>query len=261
MAALAVSSAIIAQSPVVHDPVMAKEGNTWYLYATGMGIQQMTSDDGQHWTVKREPLMTVIPEWTHDSVPGFEHHVWAPDVIRWHNRWKTLTPEDFTSIPDYTSIEVRKGYYHSTYADPAPPFLLDRYMEASEDREPLDGINRWYLKKIAATCRKQGISLVLMSMPSVKNWTSLKHNTCADLAAELDIPFVDLNEMKEEIPIDWNLDTRDRGDHLNNDGMKKVCTWLGPWLKEQYALEDHRGDPAYDETWTDMYEEYVEWIS
>ncbi len=182
-------------------------------------------------------------------------------VIRWHNRWKTLTPEDFTSIPDYTSVEVRKGYYHSTYADPAPPFLLDRYMEASEDREPLDGINRWYLKKIAATCRKQGISLVLMSMPSVKNWTSLKHNTCADLAAELDIPFVDLNEMREEIPIDWNLDTRDRGDHLNNDGMKKVCTWLGPWLKEQYALEDHRGDPAYDATWTDMYEEYVEWIS
>ena len=182
-------------------------------------------------------------------------------VIRWHNRWKTLTPEDFTSIPDYTSVEVRKGYYHSTYADPAPPFLLDRYMEASEDREPLDAINRWYLKKIAATCRKQGISLVLMSMPSVKNWTSLKHNTCADLAAELDIPFVDLNEMREEIPIDWNLDTRDRGDHLNNDGMKKVCTWLGPWLKEQYALEDHRGDPAYDATWTDMYEEYVEWIS
>ena len=178
-------------------------------------------------------------------------------VIRWHNRWKTLTPEDFTSIPDYTSVEVRKGYYHSTYADPAPPFLLDRYMEASEDREPLDAINRWYLKKIAATCRKQGVSLVLMSMPSVKNWTSLKHNTCADLAAELDIPFVDLNEMREEIPIDWNLDTRDRGDHLNNDGMKKVCTWLGPWLKEQYALEDHRGDPAYDETWTDMYEEFA----
>ena len=87
MAALAVSSAIMAQSPIVHDPVMAKEGNTWYLYATGMGIQQMTSDDGQHWTVKREPLMTVIPEWTHDSVPGFRHHVWAPDVIQYRDRW------------------------------------------------------------------------------------------------------------------------------------------------------------------------------
>ena len=29
----------------VHDPVMAKEGDTYYLYSTGMGIQQMTSRD------------------------------------------------------------------------------------------------------------------------------------------------------------------------------------------------------------------------
>ena len=32
-------------------------------------------------------VMTVIPKWTRDSVPGFRHHVWAPDVIKWHNRW------------------------------------------------------------------------------------------------------------------------------------------------------------------------------
>ena len=87
MAALAVSSAIIAQTPMVHDPVMAKEGDTYYIFATGMGIQQMTSDDGRNWTVKREPVMSVIPKWTHDSVPGFRHHVWAPDIIRYRDRW------------------------------------------------------------------------------------------------------------------------------------------------------------------------------
>ena len=87
MAALAVSSATIAQTPMVHDPVMAKEGNTYYIFATGMGIQQMTSEDGQNWTVKREPVMSVIPKWTHDSVPGFRHHVWAPDVIQYRGRW------------------------------------------------------------------------------------------------------------------------------------------------------------------------------
>ena len=87
MAALAVSSAIIAQTPMVHDPVMAKEGDTYYIFATGMGIQQMTSDDGRNWTVKREPVMSVIPKWTHDSVPGVRHHVWAPDIIRYRDRW------------------------------------------------------------------------------------------------------------------------------------------------------------------------------
>ena len=31
--------------------------------------------------------MSVIPQWTRDYVPGFRHHVWAPDVIQWHGRW------------------------------------------------------------------------------------------------------------------------------------------------------------------------------
>ena len=74
-------------TPMVHDPVMAYEDSTYYIFATGMGIQQMTSKDRKLWTVSPEPVMSVIPKWTRDSVPGFRHHVWAPDVIQWHGRW------------------------------------------------------------------------------------------------------------------------------------------------------------------------------
>ena len=31
--------------PMVHDPVLAYENGTYYLFATGHGIQQMTSTD------------------------------------------------------------------------------------------------------------------------------------------------------------------------------------------------------------------------
>lgn len=75
------------ETPMVHDPVMAKEGDTYYIYSTGMGIQQMTSKDRQTWTVLPQPVMTVIPGWTTDSVPGFGSHVWAPDIVQWHGRW------------------------------------------------------------------------------------------------------------------------------------------------------------------------------
>ena len=74
-------------TPMVHDPVMAYEDSTYYIFATGIGIQQMTSKDRKMWTVSPEPVMSVIPKWTRDSVPGFRHHVWAPDVIQWHGRW------------------------------------------------------------------------------------------------------------------------------------------------------------------------------
>ena len=75
------------ESPLAHDPVMAKEDDTYYVFATGMGIQQLTSKDRKTWTVLPQPVMTVIPGWTGDSVPGFGSHVWAPDIIRWHDRW------------------------------------------------------------------------------------------------------------------------------------------------------------------------------
>ena len=75
------------ETPMVHDPVMAKEGDMYYIFATGMGIQQLTSPDRKTWTMSRQPVMTVIPGWATDSVPGFSSHVWAPDVIQWHGRW------------------------------------------------------------------------------------------------------------------------------------------------------------------------------
>ena len=72
---------------MVHDPVMAYEDSTYHIYATGMGISHMTSKDRKTWTVKAEPVMSVIPKWAMDSVPGFRLHVWAPDVIKYHGKW------------------------------------------------------------------------------------------------------------------------------------------------------------------------------
>ena len=72
---------------MVHDPVMAYEDGTYYIYSTGMGIQAATSTDRKTWTVHPEGLLRDIPAWTHDSVPGFERHIWAPDIIRWHGKW------------------------------------------------------------------------------------------------------------------------------------------------------------------------------
>jgi len=72
---------------MTHDPVMAVEGGIYHVFSTGNGIQHATSRDMRTWTVHAAPTLTTIPEWTHDSVHGFKHHVWAPDIIRHDNRW------------------------------------------------------------------------------------------------------------------------------------------------------------------------------
>lgn len=58
-----------ASTPFVHDPVMAYEDGTYYLYGTGMGIAQMTSRDLQTWKVSRDGVLEdKQPAWTYDSV-------------------------------------------------------------------------------------------------------------------------------------------------------------------------------------------------
>ena len=72
---------------MAHDPVMAFEDGKYYLLATGMGISWATSTDRKTWTVQPTPFLKDIPQWTHDSVPGFRNHVWAPDIIRKDGLW------------------------------------------------------------------------------------------------------------------------------------------------------------------------------
>ena len=79
--------AFVTDTVMVHDPVMAWERGTYYLLSTGNGLQWATSKDRKTWVVQGTPFMEQIPEWTRDSVPGFRSHVWAPDILRWHDRW------------------------------------------------------------------------------------------------------------------------------------------------------------------------------
>jgi len=74
-------------SPMVHDPVMAYDKGIYYMYSTGMGLQVMTSKDRKKWTFHPQPLIKNIPEWTHEMVPEFRGHVWAPDIIKYHGKW------------------------------------------------------------------------------------------------------------------------------------------------------------------------------
>ena len=89
MAQNAPQEPIVVDTPFVHDPVMAYENGKYYLYCTGHGIMQMTSTDRKHWTIVPQGVLknSEIPAWTHDSVPGFTTHIWAPDVIRFKNKW------------------------------------------------------------------------------------------------------------------------------------------------------------------------------
>lgn len=67
----------------VHDPVMTKENNTYYLFCTGPGITAWSSPDLKNWT-KEGRVFEETPKWVLETVPNFAGHIWAPDII-FHN--------------------------------------------------------------------------------------------------------------------------------------------------------------------------------
>ena len=81
----------VVSEPWVHDPVMAKEGDTYHLYFTGRNISSMSSKDLTSWRFERS-VFSRPPQWAMDSVRGYKGHTWAPDII------------------------YHKGYYHIFYS-------------------------------------------------------------------------------------------------------------------------------------------------
>lgn len=67
------------QTPV-HDPVMIKQGGTYYIFCTGNGISVFSSKDMQNWR-KEMPVFANTPEWITRTLPNFRgRSMWAPDI-------------------------------------------------------------------------------------------------------------------------------------------------------------------------------------
>ncbi|WP_439130076.1 arabinan endo-1,5-alpha-L-arabinosidase [Polaribacter sp.] len=72
--------------PITHDPVVAKQGDTYYLFCTGPGITSFTSKDLKTWT-KADPVFADQPKWAKEVAPGFNGHIWAPDITFYEGKY------------------------------------------------------------------------------------------------------------------------------------------------------------------------------
>ena len=126
-------------------------------------------------------------------------------------------------------------------------------MKYTENEIELSEVNKLYVKLINEFCKQNNIELIIVSVPSTKNWNYPKHNAVTKLAEQENIEFIDMNLLQDEIQIDWNNDTKDEGDHLNYSGAAKVTNYLGEYLNNRDILTDHREDEKYH-SWAEAYD-------
>jgi len=69
----------------VHDPVIGRDGDTWYVFCTGGRIPIRTSKDLREWT-SAGFVFDTFPEWATKEIPG-ARGAWAPDISYFNGRF------------------------------------------------------------------------------------------------------------------------------------------------------------------------------
>lgn len=169
-------------------------------------------------------------------------------VFQYHSRWKGYVPLSVSSQEKVTNERRLKGFRIRKTVKPYTGELP--YMKESSEVKEVPELAWEYVEKINKLCQENHAELVLVSVPSAKNWNYGRHNGVTELARKNEILYLDLN-LVEEIGINWKTDTKDAGDHLNFDGAKKVTRYIGKYFSEQFELTDHRGDERYQKWYED----------
>lgn len=175
-----------------------------------------------------------------------EKFVYYLPLFRFHDIWKPLLMGNQYIEDNYKGFMIRKS---------VDPYSGKPYMDGSEDKRQITDVVQSYLEEIRKMCEENGAKLVFVSVPSPVNYNKKKHNSLMEYTAENNIPYVDLNLKVDELGIDWNQDSLDKGDHLNLSGAKKVTSFMEKYLKGNFDLPDHRGEKEFDE-WNKESSEY-----
>jgi arabinan endo-1,5-alpha-L-arabinosidase len=115
-----INSVISGDITGTHDPVIIRQGSTYYVLGTGSGgstsgktITLRTSPDLIHWT-GHEPLFT-LPAWVKEAVPG-ARDMWAPDIAFFNGRYYL-----YYAVSTFGSNRSAIGLFTSPTLDPASP--------------------------------------------------------------------------------------------------------------------------------------------
>ncbi|KYH28597.1 MULTISPECIES: hypothetical protein [Clostridium] len=181
-------------------------------------------------------------------------------ILKYHDRWKDLQKKDF--FDNTSETYCNKGF--SAGSDQyGKDTLSDTTVTGTADLPPK---SEEYLYKIIDLSKKENFELVFINAPhdyestkGMRNWhkePAKMFNKVAEIANETNIPFINYNNLLDEISFNFKTDMLNAG-HSNISGSYKISSHLGKFLKENYNLKDRRNDKEYEQ-WNIDYKKYYE---
>jgi hypothetical protein len=99
----------------VHDPVIIREQDAYYIFSTGPGVPMRRSRDMRNWKRIGRVFAEDVPAWACEQIPG-ARDVWAPDISYYNDRYHL-----YYSVSTFGSQRSCIGLATNTTLDPASP--------------------------------------------------------------------------------------------------------------------------------------------
>ena len=107
---------VAGRLPRFHDPsTPVKDGESWWIFATGRGIALRRSPDLKSWS-EDAPVFLAPPAWHREVVADHDRNLWAPDVVRHNGQFRL-----YYSVSSFGKNTSAIGLATSLAVDPKNP--------------------------------------------------------------------------------------------------------------------------------------------
>ena len=174
-------------------------------------------------------------------------------LVKYHDNWKHLK---------LTTFLHPRGKYHFSnkgmaYANTVKAYPFgNEYMQLSGGKHAMLSEEKLdQFQKIYDLCDRNGIRLVLLTVPSANTWNKGKSDTVKQLAKKYDLTYYDYNR---QLPagFNWVTDSKDGGNHLNYAGASAVTKDLAKKLTDDLALNPTSLTKEQKQQWKKDYEHF-----
>ena len=174
-------------------------------------------------------------------------------LVKYHDNWKHLKLAAF--------LQPRGKYHFSNkgmaYANTVKAYPFgNEYMQLSGGKHAMLSEEKLdQFQKIYDLCDRNGVRLVLLTVPSANTWNKGKSDTVKQLAKKYDLTYYDYNH---QLPagFDWTTDSKDGGNHLNYAGASAVTKDLAKKLTDDLTMSPTSLTKEQKQQWKKDYEHF-----
>lgn len=174
-------------------------------------------------------------------------------LVKYHDNWKHLKLTTF--------LQPRGKYHFSNkgmaYANTVKAYPFgNEYMQLSGGKHAMLSEEKLdQFQKIYDLCDRNGIRLVLLTVPSANTWNKGKSDTVKQLAKKYDLTYYDYNR---QLPagFNWVTDSKDGGNHLNYAGASAVTKDLAKKLTDDLTMSPTALTKEQKQQWKKDYEHF-----